>query len=281
GMVMVMVNEEEVRRYLKLEDIATLDLLPEPPVDQNALIQRANRLMGHQYLLTTSDLPLEKGEAYYQNLGFLVNTLGFTPFRGLTVAGGTELSLIFLSAVAQQLILPVYVRINYSQPLNERWYVGSDINTLWIVTRSGVAGIAHGFASTTYQGKNLQATLSLGWGVGLDQVSAVSNQTYVGQNPTLSLGTRLSATNWLSLVSESWYVRSGNRNGNDYNLTNIYAIGAGPRLEIWDMSLDFLLVYFGYTNQRRVRGGIPVQNNFFMPIPLPMLTFRYYFGPRK
>lgn len=265
--------------YVAIEDIAAIEMR-EPRLDPLLLQQRAH-MMGHHYLLTSSALPLETGELYYQNISVFFHTFGYTPVRGLTLTLGSELTTLVLSPfISGFYLIPLYGKVSWSQQLNENWFAGASFTTAGAFTDQGNVFGGLGSVMATYQGEDFQATVGLGWAGIVDRGSSVLGITPVqlARNPTLTLSGRYPVGPRASLITEAWYIRSGGRSGNNLSVSNNFLLSMGPRLELDYMALDLHLLYYGNFQRQQLNGGNVQSSVFGLPIPIPFVSTTFFLG---
>lgn len=275
--------EDGQRAYVALEEVAGLILPEEEKRSQARIQQLRNRLMGHHYLLTQSALPLEGGEGYYQNFSILFNTLTYTPIRGLSATVGTEVTTLLLSAfLPNTYFIPLYTKLTYSQAISEKWYIGGGVTVAGLLTDQGNIFGGLGNLTTTYQGEEWQATLSLGWGGVQDRSRVVGGITPVqlARNPTVTFSARYPIGRRSSMILESWYIRSGGRTPTGLDVTTVVLLSLGPRLELDQIALDLNLTYFGTFRRFQLNNGNLQRSVFGLPIPIPTVGATFFFGQR-
>lgn len=138
-----------------------------------------------QYVFTTSAYNLEKGEGYYRNNAFLINSVNFGITDHFSLLVGTEL--ISLSLGMPMLILSPKI----GGALGKK--VHAAVGTLMIATPDGLGGVV--YETTTFGNKN--NNLSLGVGFGYDD-------SEIWPEPVVNISGMARASNRISLISENW-----------------------------------------------------------------------------
>ena len=179
-------------------------------VDNNYWFANSNST---RYLFAPNAYALKKGEGYYQNTWVFMNQVSYGFTDKFTVGMGTIPLFLFGSGIARA--TPFWITPKYTfggQQANKNVaagvfyfffpFAGADEGTL-------SAGIAYG--SGTIGNRNSNLSFGLGYGFARSRFGGVS-ETVFAKYPTLNLSGmyRLSKSGYL--VSENWFVSSGEFN---------------------------------------------------------------------
>ena len=201
-----------------------------------------------RYLWVPNGYGLKKGEGYYQNVWVLYNQASYGITDNFSLGAGVVPLFLFAGAPT-----PVFVTPKFSFPIVEDKInagvgvlggaiIGDDATTFGIT-----------YATTTFGNRNKNVNIGFGW--------AFADGEWADQ-PTLSLAAMLRVSEKFYLLTENYFIGTGNDE-------NIYILSLGGRVLKQTWGLDFGLV-------------LPVSQDFFDSIiAVPWLGFTIPIRGRK
>lgn len=146
-----------------------------------------------RYYFAPSAFNLKKGEGYYQNIYFLMNSANYGVTDNFSIGGG--------------IIIPfaVYITPKINFRITEKFYMGTGV-LFGMLPETSAVGIAYGL--TTYGTNEHNITLGVGYGFFEEDFS---------ERPIISLNGMTRISRQLALVTENWSIPFKRYEYDEYN----------------------------------------------------------------
>ncbi len=202
------------------------------------------------YLISPSALGLKKGEAYYQNIYGVYNSVAYGFTDHLTVKAG-----IFIMPILNLTLNP-----KLTFPIEENLHIGVASSSFFLATNDDIEGTSSIYGIGTYGNSN--NNVSAGFGFGFDQSG-------LGAVPMFSFSGQKRISKNISLVSDNLIFAAKN---------NFAMLSLGCRLMGKKMSFDLALLSI-HTEEFDLFSE-PPSNIKLVWYHLPFISFIRPFGKR-
>jgi hypothetical protein len=202
-----------------------------------------------RYYFAPSAFNLKKGEGYYQNVYFLMNSANYGVTDHFSIGGG--------------IIIPfaVYVTPKVNFKITEKFYAGAGV-LLGLLPETSPVGITYGL--TTYGSNEHNITLGVGYGFYDEEFS---------DRPIITVNGMTRISRQLALVTENWSIPFVRHEYNEYNWD------AEPvERKVYDTYFSYgLRMMFG----EKITIDVALVNSKdiveYMPVGVPYVDFVYKF----